>query len=47
MLSYITVLTDSGDAASIGKYHKDEKGWVNGLGYHFLIGNGTAQKTAR
>ena len=33
--------SDSGDAASIGKYHKDEKGWVNGLGYHFLIGNGT------
>ena len=33
--------TDSGDAASIGEYHKDKKGWVNGLGYHFLIGNGT------
>ena len=33
--------SDSGNAASIGKYHKDEKGWVNGLGYHFLIGNGT------
>ena len=33
--------TDSGDAASIGEYHRDKKGWVNGLGYHFLIGNGT------
>lgn len=32
--------SDSGNAASIGKYHKNERGWVNGLGYHFLIGNG-------
>lgn len=36
--------TDSGDAASIGEYHKDKKGWVNGLGYHFLIGNGNGAR---
>jgi len=36
--------SDSGDAASIGKYHKDKKGWVNGLGYHFLIGNGNGSE---
>ena len=36
--------SDSGNAASIGKYHKDEKGWVNGLGYHFLIGNGNGSR---
>ena len=32
--------SDSGNASSIGKYHKNVKGWANGLGYHFLIGNG-------
>ena len=36
--------SDSGNAASIGKYHRDEKGWVNGLGYHFLIGNGNGSR---
>ena len=36
--------TDSGNATSIGEYHKDEKGWVNGLGYHFLIGNGNGSR---
>ena len=36
--------SDSGNAASIGKYHKNEKGWVNGLGYHFLIGNGNGSR---
>jgi N-acetyl-anhydromuramyl-L-alanine amidase AmpD len=36
--------TDSGDAASIGEYHRDKKGWVNGLGYHFLIGNGNGSR---
>jgi N-acetylmuramoyl-L-alanine amidase len=36
--------SDSGDAASIGKYHKEERGWVNGLGYDFLIGNGNGSR---
>ncbi len=36
--------SDSGNAASIGKYHKNEKGWVNGLGYDFLIGNGKGSR---
>ncbi len=36
--------SDSGNAASIGKYHKNERGWVNGLGYHFLIGNGNGAR---
>lgn len=36
--------SDSGNAATIGKYHKNVKGWVNGLGYHFLIGNGNGSK---
>ena len=36
--------SDFGDAASIGKYHKEERGWVNGLGYDFLIGNGNGSR---
>jgi hypothetical protein len=36
--------SDSGNAASIGKYHKNERGWINGLGYHFLIGNGNGSR---
>ncbi|MFQ5688464.1 MAG: peptidoglycan recognition family protein [Candidatus Scalindua sp.] len=36
--------SDSGNAASIGKYHKNERGWVNGLGYDFLIGNGNGSR---
>ncbi len=36
--------SDSGNAASIGKYHKEEKGWTNGLGYDFLIGNGNGSR---
>jgi hypothetical protein len=36
--------SDSGDAASIGKYHKEKRGWVNGLGYDFLIGNGNGSR---
>jgi len=31
--------TDSGSAAAFDRYHRDEKGW-DGLGYHFVIGNG-------
>jgi N-acetyl-anhydromuramyl-L-alanine amidase AmpD len=33
--------TDEGNARRFDKHHREEKGWVNGLGYHFLIGNGT------
>ena len=36
--------SDSGNADSIGKYHKNERGWANGLGYHFLIGNGNGSR---
>ncbi len=36
--------SDKGNASTIGKYHRDVKGWVNGLGYHFLIGNGNGAK---
>ncbi len=36
--------SDSGNATSIGKYHKEERGWVNGLGYDFLIGNGNGSR---
>jgi hypothetical protein len=25
---------------SMDEYHRNEKGWANGLGYHFVIGNG-------
>ncbi len=32
--------SDSGNASTIDKYHREVKGWSNGLGYHFLIGNG-------
>ncbi len=30
-----------GDAASIDRYHREDRDWENGLGYGFLIGNGT------
>ena len=36
--------SDSGNATSIGKYHKETRGWVNGLGYDFLIGNGNGSR---
>ncbi len=39
--------SDSGDAASIGKYHKEQRGWVNGLGYDFLIGNGNGSRNGQ
>ncbi len=29
-----------GSVASIDRYHREENKWPNGLGYHFLIGNG-------
>ena len=36
--------SEAGSAASIGKYHKESRGWVNGLGYDFLIGNGNGSR---
>ena len=36
--------SDKGNATSIGKYHREERGWVNGLGYDFLIGNGNGSR---
>jgi len=33
--------TDRGNAAIFGRYHLNVRGWENGLGYHFVIGNGT------
>jgi N-acetylmuramoyl-L-alanine amidase len=32
--------TDKGDAAVIDKWHRENNGW-NGIGYDFVIGNGT------
>lgn len=31
--------TPSGNAAAFGRHHKQDRGW-DGLGYHFVIGNG-------
>ena len=31
--------TDAGSAAAFDRYHRDVRGW-QGLGYHFVIGNG-------
>ncbi|MFH1023026.1 MAG: N-acetylmuramoyl-L-alanine amidase [Planctomycetota bacterium] len=33
--------TTNGNAAKFDRYHREEKGWENGLGYDFVIGNGT------
>ena len=33
--------TSSGSARSINDYHLHARGWSNGLGYHFVIGNGS------
>lgn len=31
----------SGCAAEFDKFHRVKRGWENGLGYHFVIGNGS------
>jgi hypothetical protein len=31
----------AGDAASINEFHSEKRGWPGGLGYDFVIGNGT------
>jgi hypothetical protein len=33
-----------GNASSIDKYHRNIKGWENGLGYDFVIGNGRGSR---
>lgn len=30
----------SGSAAEFDRFHREKRGWENGLGYHFVIGNG-------
>lgn len=32
--------SNGGNATTMDKYHRDVRGWENGLGYHFVIGNG-------
>lgn len=32
--------TDRGSAESFDRVHREERKWENGLGYHFVIGNG-------
>ena len=33
--------TAGGSPESIDRYHRENNGWENGLGYHFVIGNGS------
>ncbi len=35
--------TKSGSARSFDEYHRFQRGWTHGLGYHFVIGNGNDQ----
>ncbi|MCF6150248.1 MAG: N-acetylmuramoyl-L-alanine amidase [Candidatus Kuenenia sp.] len=32
--------TKSGNAGEFDKFHREKRRWKNGLGYHFVIGNG-------
>ncbi len=32
--------SESGSASEFDKFHREKRGWENGLGYHFVIGNG-------
>ncbi len=36
--------TASGCAAEFDKFHREKRGWENGLGYHFVIGNGNGSR---
>ncbi|MCC8190001.1 MAG: peptidoglycan recognition protein family protein [Planctomycetes bacterium] len=36
--------TAEGSAAIFDRYHREERGWENGLGYHFVIGNGRGMR---
>lgn len=33
--------TGAGSAAEFDTFHREKRGWENGLGYHFVIGNGS------
>lgn len=33
--------TGKGSATAFDNYHRNKRGWENGLAYHFVIGNGT------
>lgn len=39
--------TPSGNAAIFDRYHREEKGWRDGLAYHFVIGNGQGSPDGR
>jgi N-acetyl-anhydromuramyl-L-alanine amidase AmpD len=39
-------LTQEGSAAIFDRYHRVEKKWENGLGYHFVINNGVGKGRA-
>ena len=36
--------TDGGSPEAIDRYHKENNKWENGLGYHFVIGNGKGMR---
>lgn len=36
--------SDSGSASEFDRYHREKRGWENGLGYHFVIGNGRGSR---
>jgi N-acetyl-anhydromuramyl-L-alanine amidase AmpD len=36
--------TPDGSAGAFDGYHRNNRGWENGLGYHFVIGNGTQSR---
>lgn len=36
--------SEKGSATEFDKYHRETRGWENGLGYHFVIGNGHGSK---
>lgn len=38
---------DKGSAYSIDRYHREDRGWRNGLGYHFVIGNGNGARNGQ
>ena len=39
--------TESGCFARFDKFHRENRGWENGCGYHFVIGNGTDTEDGR
>lgn len=37
----------SGSAAEFDRFHREKRGWENGLGYHFVIGNGNGTRDGK